>query len=105
MSTLVENLNLNLARNSVARVFKTAPGKVVGILLLLVLFNLGYWGLRMWGHGLWVVYFSLAALVWWRYPRKTVRIRIVALLILQLCFESLPRWVPASYGGGDGGYT
>ncbi len=105
MSTLVENLNLNLSRNSVARVFKTAPGKVFGILLLLVLFNLGYWGLRVWGHGLWVVYFSLAALVWWRYPRKTVRIRIVVLLFLQLCFEGLPRWVPASYGGGDGGYT
>ena len=75
------------------------------VLVSLALFNLGYWGLRVWGHGLWVVYFLLAALVWWRYPGRTVRIRIVVLLMLQLGFEGLPRWVPASYGGGDGGYT
>ncbi len=104
MITLVGNLNSGSAKNPIARVLNTAPGKVFGILLMLLLFNLGYWGLRVWGHGLWAVYFSLAALVWWRYPRRSVRIRIAVLLILQLCFEGLPRWVPVSYGGGDGGY-
>jgi polyferredoxin len=69
------------------------------------LFNGAYWGLRIWGHGLWVAYFALAALVCYRYPTPTVRARIVVLLALQLCFEWLPRWLPASYGGGDGGYT
>ncbi len=80
-------------------------GRVLFFALALILFNGAYWGLRIWGHGLWVVYFSLAALVWWRYPTKTIRVRIVVLLALQLCFEGLPRWLPASYGGGDGGYT
>lgn len=105
MTTLVGNLTSGSAKNPIARVLNTAPGKVFGILLMLLLFNLGYWGLRVWGHGLWAVYFSLAALVWWRYPRRSVRIRIAVLLILHLCFEGLPRWVPVSYGGGDGGYT
>ncbi len=105
MIKLKEIMDTHSARNPIARALKTTPGRVVGILLSLVLFNLGYWGLRVWGPGLWVVYFSLAAFVWWRYPSRTVRIRIVGLLLLQLCFEGLPRWVPASYGGGDGGYT
>ncbi len=73
--------------------------------LVLVLFNVGYWGLRIWGHGLYVVYLLLAALVMWRYPTRTVRMRIVILLILQFCFDKLPHWLPPAYGGGDGGYT
>lgn len=80
-------------------------GKIVYFALALFFFNAAYWGLRIWGHGLWVVYFSLAALVWWRYPTKTVRLRIAILLVLQLCFEGLPRWLSPSFGGGDGGYT
>lgn len=79
--------------------------RAVSLAIILILFNYVYWGLRIWGHGLWVVYLSLAALVWWRYPVWTVRSRIMILLVLQWCFEGLPRWLPASYGGGDGGYT
>ncbi len=73
--------------------------------LLLVVFNGAYWGLRIWGHGLWVVYISLAGVVWWRYPTRLVRARIVVLLALQICFEKLPIWLPRAFGGGDGGYT
>jgi|TARA_Y100000310_G_scaffold159111_1_gene158571 Fe-S-cluster-containing hydrogenase component 2 len=73
--------------------------------LLLILFNVGYWGLRVWGHGLWIVYLSLAGLVWWRYPQRSVRMRIIILIVLQTCFERLPVWLPPAYGGGDGGYT
>ncbi len=80
-------------------------GRVITFGLLFVLFNAGYWGLRIWGHGLWVVYLSLAAVVWWRYPTRAVRVRIIVLLALQICFERLPLWVPPAYGGGDGGYT
>jgi len=80
-------------------------GRVIAFGALLVLFNAGYWGLRIWGHGLWVVYLSLAGLVWWRYPTRAVRARIIALVVLQVCFERLPIWVPQAYGGGDGGYT
>ena len=80
-------------------------GRVVAFGVALVLFNVGYWGLRIWGHGLWVVYLSLAGLVWWRYPTRLVRMRIIILLALQIGFEKLPIWVPQAYGGGDGGYT
>lgn len=76
-----------------------------GIILILFLFNAGYWGLRIWGHGLYVVYLSLAALVWWRYPSWTVRARLVILLLLQFCFDKLPHLLPPALGGGDGGYT
>ena len=79
--------------------------RLVAFCVLVLLFNAGYWGLRMWGHGLWVVYVSLAALVWWRYPTRSVRMRIIVLLALQICFEKLPIWLPPAYGGGDGGYT
>ncbi len=79
--------------------------RVLYFVVILTAFNAAYWGLRIWGHGLWVVYVSLAALVWWRYPTRSVRVRILILLALQLCFERLPRWLPSSYGGGDGGYT
>ncbi len=88
-----------------SRLLKSPLGRAIGLALALVLFNFAYWGLRVWGHGLWVVYLSLAALVWWRYPRPTFRIRIALLLVLQFCFEGLPRWLPPAYGGGDGGYT
>ena len=80
-------------------------GRVIALGLLFVLFNASYWGLRIWGHGLWVVYLSLAGVVWWRYPTRAVRVRIVVLLALQICFERLPIWLPPAYGGGDGGYT
>lgn len=73
--------------------------------VLLFLFNVGYWGLRIWGHGLWVVYLSLAALVWWRYPTRLVRARVAILLVVQYCFEGLIDWLPAALGGGQGGYT
>ena len=79
--------------------------RIITTVLVLVLFNIGYWGLRIWGHGLYVVYFALAAIVWWRYPIRTVRVRIVFLLVLQYCFVKLPQWLPPAYGGGDGGYT
>ena len=79
--------------------------RIIISLLILFLFNFGYWGLRIWGHGLYVVYLALAALVWWRYPTRMVRIRIAILLGLQFCFDKLPEWLPAAYGGGDGGYT
>ena len=79
--------------------------RLVAFGVLLLLFNAGYWGLRIWGHGLWVVYGSLAGFVWWRYPTRSVRTRIVVLLVLQICFERFPIWVPQAYGGGDGGYT
>ena len=99
--TITRRVKFNKARR-----FAQQPlGQVLCLVLALVVFNGLYWGLRFWGHGLWVVYFSLAALVWWRYPTGTVRVRIVILLVLQLCFEGLPRWLPEAYGGGDGGYT
>ncbi len=79
--------------------------RAVGIIFVLILFNVGYWGLRVWGHGLYVVYLSLAALVIWRYRARVVWVRIVILLMLQFCFDKLPQWLPLSYGGGDGGYT
>ena len=80
-------------------------GRVIVFGLVLVLFNAGYWGLRFWGHGLWVVYLFLASVVWWRYPTRSVRTRIAVLLVLQVGFEMLPVWLPRAYGGGDGGYT
>jgi len=80
-------------------------GRVIALGLLFVLFNAGYWGLRIWGHGLWVVYLALAGVVCWRYPTRAVRVRVVVLLALQICFERLPVWLPPAYGGGDGGYT
>jgi polyferredoxin len=79
--------------------------RVFYLCLVLVGFNAAYWGLRIWGHGLWVVYVGLAALVWWRYPTRSVRTRIAILLALQIGFERLPSWLPLAYGGGDGGYT
>ncbi len=87
------------------RFAKVTFGRAMGVVVTLILFNVGYWGLRIWGHGLYVVYLSLAALVWWRYPSRMVRARIVILLMLQFCFNELPQWLPLAYGGGDGGYT
>ncbi len=79
--------------------------RAMGIIFVLILFNVGYWGLRVWGHGLYVVYLSLAAIVIWRYRTRAVWVRIVILLMLQYCFDKLPQWLPLAYGGGDGGYT
>ncbi len=79
--------------------------KVVLLVLLVAAFNAAYWGLRVWGQGLWIVFGALGALVWWRYPSRTVRIRVALLLVAQFCFERLPHWLPTQYGGGDGGYT
>ena len=97
--------NREKPQNRVILFAKHNSGRFILLIFVFVLFNAVYWGLRVWGYGLWVLYFALAALVWRRYPVRIVRTRIVILLALQLCFEWLPRWLPASYGGGDGGYT
>ncbi len=93
------------SQNKIGIFGKSNSGRFFILVLTLFFFNAAYWGLRVWGHGLWVAYLGLAILVWRRYPARVVRTRLVILLALQLCFEKLPYWLPASYGGGDGGYT